>query len=88
MGATRLGFTPAQELVRKNEDLTAQIRGIFIALIPLSVVAVLLRFVSRRLARSRLWWDDWLTVVALVRYRSRIGGGQDIDYAVRYPQLD
>ena len=88
MATNRLGFTPAQELARKNEDLSSEIRGIFIALIPLSVVAVLLRFVSRRLARARLWWDDWLTVVALVSHCFQAGFGWGTDEAARYSQLD
>ncbi|KAG8528784.1 uncharacterized protein KY384_006472 [Bacidia gigantensis] len=66
MSSTTLGFTPAQELIREQEDKTLLARSTFIVLIPLSVISVLLRFLSRRIARSRIWWDDYLIVVALV----------------------
>ena len=68
MAANPLGLTPAQELVRKSQDRTDEVRAIFITLIPLSIVAVILRLISRRVARIRLWWDDYLTVVALVSH--------------------
>ena len=42
-----------------------ELRIVFIALIPATIVAVFLRFVSRRISRMRIWWDDYLTVVAL-----------------------
>ncbi|RYP52961.1 hypothetical protein DL768_001955 [Monosporascus sp. mg162] len=32
---------------------------------PLAVLAVAMRFVSRRIARNYFWWDDWLSVVGL-----------------------
>ncbi len=35
-------------------------------MIALSAIAVALRFVSRGLSKVRLWWDDWLILVALV----------------------
>ncbi|KAL9630232.1 MAG: hypothetical protein Q9164_006526, partial [Protoblastenia rupestris] len=59
-------YTPEQQLIRSREDRTTELRVIYITLIPLSVIAVLLRFLSRRLAKTRLWWDDWLAVVALI----------------------
>ena len=34
----------------------------------LAITAVALRLVARRLAHVPLWLDDWLTLVALVRY--------------------
>ncbi|KAL3467936.1 hypothetical protein BJX64DRAFT_282825 [Aspergillus heterothallicus] len=45
-------------------DLTAdqgpKIRGAVVSTWALSVVFVLLRFLSRYLARAGFWWDDWL----------------------------
>ena len=35
-------------------------------MIALSAIAVALRLVSRRLSKVRLWWDDWLILIALV----------------------
>jgi hypothetical protein len=34
----------------------------------LAIIAVALRFSARRLIHSSMWLDDWLTLVALVRY--------------------
>jgi hypothetical protein len=34
----------------------------------LAIVTVALRFFARRLAHAPMWVDDWLTLVALVRY--------------------
>jgi hypothetical protein len=34
----------------------------------LAIIAVALRFLARRLVRTSIWLDDWLTLVALVRY--------------------
>lgn len=66
MSASLLGITPAQELVREHEDRTDELRRIFVALIPLATIAVLLRLCSRRIARIRLWWDDYMTVASLI----------------------
>jgi hypothetical protein len=34
----------------------------------LAIMVVALRFISKRLVHSTMWLDDWLTLVALVRY--------------------
>jgi hypothetical protein len=34
----------------------------------LAITAVALRFLARRLVHARMWLDDWLILVALVRY--------------------
>jgi hypothetical protein len=34
----------------------------------LAIIVVALRFISKRLVHSAMWLDDWLTLVALVRY--------------------
>lgn len=61
-----LGFTPAQEMARQHQNRTVHLRATFITLIPLSVIAVLLRLLSRRVARIKFWWDDILIVLGLV----------------------
>ncbi|KAL9131324.1 MAG: hypothetical protein Q9217_000703 [Psora testacea] len=66
MAINSLGFTPEQELMRNDDDRTNELRATLITLIPLSVIAVLLRLISRRMSKARLWWDDWMTVVALI----------------------
>jgi hypothetical protein len=34
----------------------------------IAIIAVSLRFLARRLVHASMWVDDWLTLVALVRY--------------------
>jgi hypothetical protein len=34
----------------------------------IAIIAVALRFLARRLIRTPMWLDDWLALVALVRY--------------------
>ena len=34
----------------------------------LTLIIVVLRLVSRRLAKLPLWWDDWLMIIAEVRF--------------------
>lgn len=38
----------------------------------LAVVAVALRFWSRKLMKARIWVDDWVVALALVRYQDRV----------------
>ena len=66
MATNALGYTPEQELLRRQVDHGPQLRGIFISLIPLSTVFMFLRFTARRIARMKVWWDDWLAIVAWV----------------------
>ena len=40
-----------------------------IVLYCLAVIAVILRFISRRLAGAGFWWDDWLILPPLVCFR-------------------
>jgi hypothetical protein len=37
----------------------------------LSVVCVGLRLFSRYLKGQKLWWDDWLIIFSMVRFRCR-----------------
>ena len=43
-----------------------RILAISIALMVLSGLAVMLRFLSRMLSKAGLWWDDWVILTALV----------------------
>lgn len=63
--APALPSAQTQEATRAHEQRTKELRIIFIALIPAAVVAVILRLVSRRVARMRIWWDDYLALVSL-----------------------
>ena len=47
-------------------DRGPRIMAVNVALIVLSGIAVLLRFMSRILSRAGLWWDDWMILCALV----------------------
>ena len=48
----------------RNED--ALIKGSIIATWALAVIAVCLRFIARRLSKTRFWYDDWLVLAATV----------------------
>ena len=50
-----------------HESRTAKVYSDTISLVALATIAVVLRFVARKIAGSKLWWDDWILVVALVR---------------------
>ena len=41
----------------------------------LSTVAVVLRFVARRMKGTKLWWDDWLVIPALLFFWAYAGTG-------------
>ncbi len=49
-----------------SETKHGQLYASIVTTYSLAAVTVLLRFVSRRLKRCPLWWDDWLILVALV----------------------
>ena len=63
--APALPSAQTQEATRAHDQRTEELRIIFIALMPAAVVAVILRLVSRRVARMRIWWDDYMTLIAL-----------------------
>ena len=64
--APALPSAQSQETMRAQEERTEELRIIFIALIPAATIAVILRLVSRRVSRMRIWWDDYMTLVALI----------------------
>ena len=35
---------------------------------PLVTIAVLLRFLARRITIAKLWWDDWLALISLLLF--------------------
>ena len=43
--------------------------GISIIVSFLAITAVVLRFLSRKLAKAQYWWDDWMILGALVSPR-------------------
>ena len=51
-------------------NLQPDIYAAVIITLILAVTAVALRFIARRLVKASIWLDDWLTLVALVRYSS------------------
>jgi hypothetical protein len=36
------------------------------SLLVLSTIAVVIRFASRKVSQSKIWWDDWLSLIGLV----------------------
>lgn len=51
-------------------NLQPNLHAALIVTLILAVTAVILRFLARRLVKASIWLDDWLTLVALVRYSS------------------
>ena len=51
-----------------SDDRRADVIVVNAVCFAIALVAVTLRFISRRLARVHHWWDDWLVMVALVSY--------------------
>jgi hypothetical protein len=49
-------------------DLQPDLHAALIITLILAVAAVALRFLARRLVKASIWLDDWLTLLALVRY--------------------
>ena len=53
-----------------SESQVPRILGVNIATLILAILAVALRFISRRVSNAKFWWDDWLTLPALVSVSS------------------
>lgn len=53
--------------INLSETQVPRILGVNIATFALACTAIVLRFISRRLSRATLWWDDWLMIPAIVR---------------------
>ena len=54
-----------------SQNQGSQINAVNYAFLVLSTMAVALRFCGRYVAhRAGYWWDDWLSLVALVRLSS------------------
>lgn len=51
--------------VNLNQNAQAAIMGSILSTWALAVIAVILRFISRRIARAGFWVDDWLMLPAL-----------------------
>jgi hypothetical protein len=51
-------------------NLQPDIHAALIVTLILAITAVALRFLARRLVKASIMLDDWLTLVALVRYSS------------------
>jgi len=51
-----------------HADKGGVVLGISILMTILAIMAVALRFLSRKLSRAGFWWDDWVIVMALARF--------------------
>lgn len=56
------------QLAHASEDTGGQELAAVVAVTILANVAVIARFISRKLVKVPLKWDDWAIVVALVRF--------------------
>lgn len=54
-------------ILREDEQLQSWLISVLVSMTILWIVAFVLRFVSRRLAHQKLWWDDWLISASMVR---------------------
>jgi integral membrane sensor domain MASE1 len=52
-------------------DLLPNIYSSVVVTLVVAVVALVLRFISRRITKQKVWYDDWLCVVAFVSPCSR-----------------
>ena len=57
-----------------NSSKAPLILGTSTCLMVVSVVAVALRFLSRKLSGAGFWWDDWMCMIALVKYQCPVHG--------------
>ncbi|KAK1573449.1 LOW QUALITY PROTEIN: CFEM domain-containing protein [Colletotrichum navitas] len=49
---------------------------VFLVVLPaITAVVVVMRFISRRIGRIRLWWDDWTALIALLCLTITLGCG-------------
>ena len=66
------------------DDRRPQIIIIAVTCFTIATVAVILLFISRRLAKVQYGWDDWSVVVALIRFKPVTAGG----YLARLVKVD
>lgn len=63
------GFTSPPAKLSPAALAASEASSIYAALATVTIIAtagVVLRLVSRRKSNTKLWWDDWTIVVALV----------------------
>lgn len=53
-----------------QEDQAPAVNAVSAIFTALSILAVILRIIARRVSHLALWWDDWLLVLALVSSRT------------------
>ena len=68
-GRTMADSTAATDL---QQTQAPKMYAIFSTFFALPLIAVALRLVARRMSHLRLWWDDWLILVATVSYLTEI----------------
>ena len=50
----------------QQNDVSGLVLALMIVFMVLSVLSVALRLISRRIARLKLWWDDYFVIASLV----------------------
>ena len=63
---------PQLSPAKRRQDLEPQLLPVFIVFTILPLVAVCLRVLARSIKQMKLWWDDYLILVASVRTRLAI----------------
>lgn len=50
-----------------NASRVPVIIGVCVTMVVLAILATALRIWARVMTKAKLWWDDWLCIVGLVR---------------------
>lgn len=53
----------ARVMISPQDTLLASVISVYVV----ALLAVITRLISRKTARLRLWWDDWIILLAIVR---------------------
>lgn len=56
----------AEQKVHMNDDRRKDVVIAAVVCLAVAMIAVVLRFLSRRLAKARILWDDYMIIVGLV----------------------
>ena len=57
------------EMAHASDNRGPTLNAAYGVCISIAIIAVILRFISRRTSKNALRADDWMVVVGLVRYR-------------------
>ena len=59
-----MGMPPPPEGLDLTESQVPRMVGVNISTFVVALIALILRFVCRKITRMPIWWDDWLMIPA------------------------